>query len=404
MRKLIFTDTRTVWANNGDAISRAYAGTSALKGDYTRTGKRDLSGLLNDGVNSLARMYTATFSDWFSQAVIDFSLGNRSLSVFSEFLLKLQSSDPRDLIRLSKIRAEAIATSVERVLEEGESLRNGWTLFAPAELGTKTGDKWEEKVLLLTHKALYIINYDYTLQKVKLYTRVPLGDIINVTKGAYILSPLEEASRDPKQNAGFVIHFSISRHVTRASSYSIRNSLESPPASPNYRSAFPAAAVFKRSLSRKSILPSAPSVVTATSVDSVTSSSKLSATSAEVTRLIEEAATQHTTSISEEESSVTFAAFKVLPIDPTRMRASASGGSAFSMSEPANDLVGAKDCQEAVDLIVGYIRTACREIGNARDDFVTTEDVVSLADAQKVTSVYAKMEYGVKRLLWLGGS
>jgi hypothetical protein len=26
----------------------------------------------------------------------------------------------------------------------------------------------------------------------------------------------------------------------------------------------------------------------------------------------------------------------------------------------------------------------------------------SLADAQKVTSVYAKMEYGVKRLLWLG--
>ncbi|KAG8757638.1 hypothetical protein FRC12_010241 [Ceratobasidium sp. 428] len=39
---MVFND---VWANNGDAISRAYAGTSALKGDFTRTGRRDLSKL-----------------------------------------------------------------------------------------------------------------------------------------------------------------------------------------------------------------------------------------------------------------------------------------------------------------------------------------------------------------------
>ncbi len=97
-------------------------------------------------------MYTSTFSDWFCQAVIDFVLGHRTLSVFSEFLLKLQSSDPRDLIRLSKIRAEAIATSVARVLEEGESLLAGWTMFAPEEMAVKVGDKWEEKVLLLVSR------------------------------------------------------------------------------------------------------------------------------------------------------------------------------------------------------------------------------------------------------------
>lgn len=94
-------------------------------------------------------MYTSTFSDWFCQAVIDFMLGNRTISVFSEFLLKLQSSDPRDLIRLSKIRTEAIATSVARVLPEGEGLLSGWTLFAPEELNTRLGSKFEEKVLLL---------------------------------------------------------------------------------------------------------------------------------------------------------------------------------------------------------------------------------------------------------------
>ena len=94
-------------------------------------------------------MYTSTFSDWFSQAVIDYVLGNRTLSVFSEFLLKLRSSDPRDLIRLSRIRAEAIATSVSRVLIEGEQLLCGWTVFSPSELNLKFSDKFEEKVLLL---------------------------------------------------------------------------------------------------------------------------------------------------------------------------------------------------------------------------------------------------------------
>ncbi len=103
----------------------------------------------DSALQAIFRMYTSTFSDWFCQAVIDFMLGNRAISVFSEFLLKLQSSDPRDLIRLSKIRTEAIATSVARVLPEGERLLSGWTLFAPEEPNTKISLKFEEKVLLL---------------------------------------------------------------------------------------------------------------------------------------------------------------------------------------------------------------------------------------------------------------
>jgi phosphatidylinositol 4-phosphatase len=98
-------------------------------------------------------MYTSTFSDWFCQAVIDFMLGHRTLSVFSEFLLKLQSTDPRELIRLSKIRAEAIVTCVSRVLPEGERLLSGWTVFGPEHLNTKIGDKFEEKVLLLVSES-----------------------------------------------------------------------------------------------------------------------------------------------------------------------------------------------------------------------------------------------------------
>ena len=31
-------------------------------------------------------------------------------------------------------------------------------------------------------------SYDYTLEKVKIYTRVPLGDIIGITKGQFTTS------------------------------------------------------------------------------------------------------------------------------------------------------------------------------------------------------------------------
>lgn len=40
---------------------------------------------------------------------------------------------------------------------------------------------------------LHVQSFDYTLEKVKLYTRVPLGDITGITKGQTI-SPTMQAS------------------------------------------------------------------------------------------------------------------------------------------------------------------------------------------------------------------
>eukprot|EP01135_Chromosphaera_perkinsii_P000083 Nk52_evm34s24 gene=Nk52_evmTU34s24 len=73
--KPILDDYNNIWANNGDAISRQYAGTSALKGDFTRTGKRKLQGLAKDGINSLTRYYQSSFKDEYRQLIIDLLLG-----------------------------------------------------------------------------------------------------------------------------------------------------------------------------------------------------------------------------------------------------------------------------------------------------------------------------------------
>lgn len=48
----------TLWADNGDAISKQYASTAALKGDFTRTRKRDFKGALNDMGLSISRFYS----------------------------------------------------------------------------------------------------------------------------------------------------------------------------------------------------------------------------------------------------------------------------------------------------------------------------------------------------------
>ncbi|XP_013108333.2 phosphatidylinositide phosphatase SAC2 isoform X2 [Stomoxys calcitrans] len=64
-----------LWANNGDVISRQYAGTNALKGDYTRTGERKISGMMKDGMNSANRFFIQNFADTFRQCMIDLMQG-----------------------------------------------------------------------------------------------------------------------------------------------------------------------------------------------------------------------------------------------------------------------------------------------------------------------------------------
>ncbi|CAD6579043.1 MAG: hypothetical protein TREMPRED_002343 [Tremellales sp. Tagirdzhanova-0007] len=64
-----------VWADHGDTVSRAYAGTGALKTDYTRTGKRSKQGQLQDGYNSVMRYIRNNFFDGDRQDAFDILTG-----------------------------------------------------------------------------------------------------------------------------------------------------------------------------------------------------------------------------------------------------------------------------------------------------------------------------------------
>ncbi|KZT42995.1 phosphatidylinositol phosphate phosphatase [Sistotremastrum suecicum HHB10207 ss-3] len=77
-REWIYSDTlwtqhRELWAENGDALSKIYAGTGAINTSYTRTGKRTLA-----GESQYFSAYINNFQDKGKQVAIDMFLGNLS--------------------------------------------------------------------------------------------------------------------------------------------------------------------------------------------------------------------------------------------------------------------------------------------------------------------------------------
>jgi SacI homology domain/Inositol phosphatase len=209
-----------LWADNGDAISRQYASTAALKGDYTRTRKRDYRGALNDFGLTLTRYYNNVVNDYFSQTVIDVLLGNVSPGIFDEFEATMMSADPG--ISLDKVRQNAIDTCSRIVIQRPEeNLILGWAMLTPAQTNTLRTLPFEEVILLLTNHAVYGCKFDWSTEKVASFERIGLRSIAKIHYGTYITSTLTEGQMDEALNVGLVISYapgkeSIKRVNTRS--------------------------------------------------------------------------------------------------------------------------------------------------------------------------------------------
>ncbi|KAL3953188.1 hypothetical protein ACCO45_013131 [Purpureocillium lilacinum] len=205
----------TLWADNGDAVSKQYASTAAMKGDYTRTRKRDYRGALNDLGLSLARFYNGMVNDYFSQAAIDFLLGNVTANVFDEFETDMMTKDPA--VSISRMRQRAIDLCQKRVVADAnEEVHGGWVLISPN--GPDVVKSWpmEDIVLLLTDVALYLCRVDWDLEKVSSFERVHLGNVVHIKFGTYITSTVAPSHMDEMRNVGFVVEYQPGKsNVTR---------------------------------------------------------------------------------------------------------------------------------------------------------------------------------------------
>ncbi|KAI5802895.1 SacI homology domain-containing protein [Pyronema domesticum] len=194
-----------LWADNGDAISKQYASTAALKGDFTRTNKRNLQGALTDFTLTVTRYFTNIISDFFTQAAIDFLLGNVTSQVFVDFEAEMRTSDPS--VSLRRVRENAIDVSRKIVVaDENEQLLGGWTFLSPHEPGEVKG-QMTEKVLLVTEKALYMCAFDFSLEKVVAFERVAVEAVKQIRWGAYITETFAQSQLDEQRNCGVVVAY-----------------------------------------------------------------------------------------------------------------------------------------------------------------------------------------------------
>ena len=69
---------KTIWADNGDFISKLYSGTGSTTSSLTRKGKTGFFGMLDHGMKSIERFYIANFEDRLKQEIIDLILGTKT--------------------------------------------------------------------------------------------------------------------------------------------------------------------------------------------------------------------------------------------------------------------------------------------------------------------------------------
>ena len=218
----------TLWADNGDAMSKQYAGTAALKGDFTRTRRRNWTGALSDFGRSLNRYYNNIFGDYFIQTCIDYYLGNANSSIFEEFEADMMSKDCA--LDMRRVRQTAIETCIKIVLEDPkEKLVSGWTLSCPRDVNTLRTLPLEECVVLLTDGAFYCCRFDWDTEKVGGFERIELVDIIKVWRGAYITSTLGPTHLDENKNVGFALRYNVTaKTVVRRNTRSLQSESEAP--------------------------------------------------------------------------------------------------------------------------------------------------------------------------------
>jgi hypothetical protein len=145
-------------------------------------------------------------NDYFSQAAMDFLLGNVTANVFEEFEADMMTKDPA--VSMARMREQAIDLCQRRCIEdESEEFHGGWVLLSPSSSDTIKSWGMEQIVLLLTDTALYLCRFDWNSDKVSAFERVHLSNITHIKFGTYITSTISASHMDELRNVGFVVAF-----------------------------------------------------------------------------------------------------------------------------------------------------------------------------------------------------
>ena len=134
---------RQFWADNADVISLLYAGTGALKVDFTRTGKRTKNGALDDGKKSLQRYFINNFYDGVRKNAIDAFLGKITVD---------SKEQPRGFRHFSMLRMVVMAVICLFLMHiAGKATGDSWLAYL---FGLALGGLMLQKILTVNGRSL----------------------------------------------------------------------------------------------------------------------------------------------------------------------------------------------------------------------------------------------------------
>ncbi|XP_049808352.1 phosphatidylinositide phosphatase SAC2 [Schistocerca nitens] len=199
-----------LWANNGDIISKQYAGTNALKGDYTRTGERKFTGMMKDGMNSANRYYLSRFKDAYRQATIDMMLGN----IVSDDVFSQEKAVDEEDVALTAEHVKLLIEDCKKMLiSDSEIILGAWGLIDADPVSGDPTETEMDSILILTRDSYYVADYDDQLDRVMKYQRVLLEDIHMIECG-----PVEQQSVPLFKHTARTSHYCLRIHYVVANS------------------------------------------------------------------------------------------------------------------------------------------------------------------------------------------
>ncbi|KAK1154352.1 phosphatidylinositide phosphatase SAC2-like [Acipenser oxyrinchus oxyrinchus] len=177
---------QVMWADNGDAISRRYAGTNAMKGDLIRTGERNIAGVLKDGFTSANRYYLNCFLDSYRQAVTDAMQGIPVKDDLHTVYFKEESTTAfiKSQTQLPRCEVDAIIQHYREILiPSSEHFLDGWHLKVHDPSLKCATVKDLDVLLMLTNRACHLAYCDEDAVTVVQHQSILLEDLEKIELG-----------------------------------------------------------------------------------------------------------------------------------------------------------------------------------------------------------------------------
>ncbi|XP_072341585.1 phosphatidylinositide phosphatase SAC2-like [Scyliorhinus torazame] len=175
-----------VWANNGDTISKQYAGTNAMKSDFTRYGQHKFSSVMKDSYRSAHRYYLHHFRHTYRQAVIDLMHGVKMTMDMQTLIGKEKPAKAllkRESMSRQKEEIEAlIQTCSFLLIPTSEEFLGGWLFINCMPSSGDTSAQDVDVTFLLSNHACYFAYIDKD-SEITHHSRIGLEDIDKIEIG-----------------------------------------------------------------------------------------------------------------------------------------------------------------------------------------------------------------------------